>query len=415
MTIRGIYSWPDRSQNTKQTKIYLEKTSEQSRAEQSDKTKMSMSSLNNTIAQNEEESVLDTPEDKAQLCVYVLTFLLGSIGNVLVLLVIRSKKNRTVNDLFIVNLAISDLLMIGFLPIYTAKILVTFRPTTAFCKSISPLATMTFFVSVFTLTSMAIHRCYVITNPFKPEMQKWKIMVWLVGLWVASFLAVLPLVLVAQEGLPGTYDCSEKWPSFKARKAYTACLFLLQYSLPLAIITAAYIRIAVDLLKSSTERYGPGRHLNSTRRDKSAFLRLARKEDVQVLKTLAVIVLVFAICLLPVQLSWMMLDFGGEKERRIALEVFFKFGVPLSILHSCLNPLVYGTLTRRFRRGYIRYLVYLCPCLRKRFPSCNTPLNSHTHNNHGLKRNGSAFTQSDDEKIPLGRTSSERDTKSTEV
>ena len=374
-----------------------------------------MSSLNNTIAQNEEESVLDTPEDKAQLCVYVLTFLLGSIGNVLVLLVIRSKKNRTVNDLFIVNLAISDLLMIGFLPIYTAKILVTFRPTTAFCKSISPLATMTFFVSVFTLTSMAIHRCYVITNPFKPEMQKWKIMVWLVGLWVASFLAVLPLVLVAQEGLPATYDCSEKWPSFKARKAYTACLFLLQYSLPLAIITAAYIRIAVDLLKSSTERYGPGRHLNSTRRDKSAFLRLARKEDVQVLKTLAVIVLVFAICLLPVQLSWMMLDFGGEKERRIALEVFFKFGVPLSILHSCLNPLVYGTLTRRFRRGYIRYLVYVCPCLRKRFPSCNTPLNSHTHNNHGLKRNGSAFTQSDDEKIPFGRTSSERDTKSTEV
>lgn len=374
-----------------------------------------MSSLNNTIAQNEEESVLDTPEDKAQLFVYVLTFLLGSIGNVLVLLVIRSKKNRTVNDLFIVNLAISDLLMIGFLPIYTAKILVTFRPTTAFCKSISPLATMTFFVSVFTLTSMAIHRCYVITNPFKPEMQKWKIMVWLVGLWVASFLAVLPLVLVAQEGLPATYDCSEKWPSFKARKAYTACLFVLQYSLPLAIITAAYIRIAVDLLKSSTERYGPGRHLNSTRRDKSAFLRLARKEDVQVLKTLAVIVLVFAICLLPVQLSWMMLDFGGEKERRIALEVFFKFGVPLSILHSCLNPLVYGTLTRRFRRGYIRYLVYLCPCLRKRFPSCNTPLNSHTHNNHGLKRNGSAFTQSDDEKIPFGRTSSERDTKSTEV
>ena len=373
---------------------------------------MSTSVLNDTTAENEEQSILDTPEDKAQLCVYVLTFLLGSVGNVLVLLVVRSKKNRTVNDLFIVNLAISDLLMIGFLPIYTAKILVTFRYTTAFCKSISPLATMTFFVSVFTLTSMAIHRCYVITNPFKPEMQKWRIMVWLVSLWVASFLAVLPLVLVAQEGPPG---CSEKWPSSKARKAYTACLFVLQYSLPLAIITAAYIRIAVDLLKSSTERYGPGRSLNNNRRDRSAFLRLARKEDVQVLKTVAVIVLVFAICLLPVQLSWMMLDFGGEKERRISEEVFFKFGVPLSILHSCLNPLVYGTLTRRFRRGYIRYLVYLCPCLRKRFPSYNAPINSHTHNNHGLKRNGSAFTQCDEEKIPFGRNSSERDTKSTEV
>ena len=378
---------------------------------------MSMSSLNDTIAEkNDEQSVLDTPEGKAQLCIYVLTFLLGSVGNILVLLVVRSKKNRTVNDLFIVNLAISDLLMIGFLPIYTAKILVKFRHTTAFCKSISPLATMTFFVSIFTLTSMAIHRCNVITNPFKPEMQKWKIMTWLVSLWAASFLAVLPLVLVAQGEIPGTYDCSENWLSLKARKAYTACLFVLQYSLPLAIITAAYIRIAVDLLKSSTERYGPGRSLNNNGRDRNAFLRLARKEDIQVLKTVAVIVLVFAICLLPVQLSWMMLDFGGEKERSIALEVFFKFDFLLSILHSCLNPLVYGTLTRRFRRGYIKYLVYLCPCLRKRYPRYNAPLSSHTHNiNHGPKQNGSAFNQSDDEKIPFGRSSLERDTKITEV
>lgn len=376
---------------------------------------MSMSSLNDTTAEDEQHSVLGTPGDKAQLCVYVLTFLLGSVGNVLVLLVVQGKKNRTVNDLFIVNLAISDLLMIGFLPVYTAKILVKFRHTTAFCKSISPLVTMTFFVSVFTLTSMAIHRCYVITNPFKPEMQKWKIMVWLVGLWVASFLAVLPLVLVAQEALPGTYDCWENWPSMKARKTYTACLFVLQYSLPLAIITAAYIRIAVDLLKSSTERYGPGGSINNNRRDRNAFLRHARKEDIQVLKTVAVIVLVFAICLLPVQLSWMMLDFGGEKEQRIALEVFFKFDVLLSIIHSCLNPLVYGTLTRRFRRGYIKYLVYVCPCLKKRLPSYNAPLTSHNHSSHGPKQNGSALNESDDEKIPFGRSSPERDTKSTEV
>lgn len=376
---------------------------------------MSTSSLNDTTAKDEQHSILGTPEDKAQLCVYVLTFLLGSVGNALVLLVVRGKKNRTVNDLFIVNLAISDLLMIGFLPVYTAKILVKFRHTTAFCKSISPLATMTFFVSVFTLTSMAIHRCYVITNPFKPEMQKWKIMVWLVGLWVASFLAVLPLVLVAQEALPGTYYCQESWPSMKARKTYTACLFVLQYSLPLAIITAAYIRIAVDLLKSSTERYGPGGSINNNRRDRNAFLRHARKEDIQVLKTVAVIVLVFAICLLPVQLSWMMLDFGGEKEQRIAREVFFKFDFLLSILHSCLNPLVYGTLTRRFRRGYIKYLVYACPCLKKRIPSYNAPLTSHNHSNHGPKQNGSALNESDDEKIPFGRSSPERDTKSTEV
>lgn len=372
-----------------------------------------MSSPNDTT-EEEQHSILGTPEDKAQLCVYVLTFILGSVGNVLVLLVVRGKKNRTVNDLFIVNLAISDLLMIGFLPLYTAKILVNFHHSTAFCKSITPLATMTFFVSVFTLTSMAIHRCYVITNPFKPEMRKWKILFWLVGLWVASFLAVLPLVLALQGGPPGTYDCTEKWPSMNVRKAYTACLFVLQYSLPLAIITAAYIRIAADLLKSSTERFGPGKSLNNNRRGGNTLLGQARKEDIQVLKTVAVIVLVFAICLLPIQLSWMMLDFGGEKERRIAVEVFMKFDFLLSVLHSCLNPLVYGTLTRRFRRGYIKYLVTMCPCLKKRIPNLS-PLTQTQSPNHEAKQNGSSLHECNDENIPFGRSSPERDTRSTEL
>ena len=381
--------------------------------EMGDTDNMTMSSLNHT--ETHQRSILDTPEGKAQLSIYVLTFLLGSFGNVLVLLVVRSKKHRTVNDLFIVNLAISDLLMIGFLPVYSAKILVQFHHSTAFCKSVFPIATMTFFVSIFTLTSMAIHRCYVITNPFKPEMRKWKIMAWLVGVWVASFIAVLPLVLAIEGGLPGTADCPESWHSDALRKAYTACLFVLQYSLPLAVITAAYIRIAVDLLKSSTERFGPGKSLNNNRRDGNALSRLACKEDIQVLKTVAVIVLVFAICLLPLQLRWMMLDFGGETQRRIAGQVFVKFDVLLSIFHSCLNPLVYGTLTRRFRRGYIRYLICLCPCFKDRVPNgtasttgyhyqdCSSPTN----------QNGSALDHV--ERTPLGRESPEHETKSTEV
>lgn len=111
--------------------------------EMGDTDNMTMSSPNHT--ETHQRSILDTPEGKAQLSIYVLTFLLGSFGNVLVLLVVRSKKHRTVNDLFIVNLAISDLLMIGFLPVYSAKILVQFHHSTAFCKSVFPIATMTFF------------------------------------------------------------------------------------------------------------------------------------------------------------------------------------------------------------------------------------------------------------------------------
>lgn len=362
-----------------------------------------------------QKSILDTPEGKAQLSIYVLTFLLGSFGNVLVLLVVRSKKHRTVNDLFIVNLAISDLLLIVFLPVYSAKILVRFHHSTAFCKTVFPIATMTFFVSIFTLTSMAIHRCYVITNPFKPEMRKWKIIAWLVGVWVASFIAVLPLVLAIERELPGTAECSESWHSDARRKAYTACLFVLQYSLPLAIITLAYIRIAVDLLKSSTQRFGPGKSLNNNRRDGKTLSRLACKEDIQVLKTVAVIVLVFAICLLPLQIRWMMLDFGGETQKRSAIQVFEKFDVLLSIFHSCLNPLVYGTLTRRFRRGYIRYLVCLCPYLRDRISNATASTTVYHYQDCNSPTNQNGLATDHAEKTPLARENPERETKNTAV
>lgn len=328
------------------------------------------------IRGSEAPFILETPQGKAQLCVYVLTFLLGSVGNVLVLLVIRAKKHKNVNDLFIVNLAISDLLMISFVPVYFAKMFIKFQHSTAFCKTITPMATMTFFVSIFTLTSMAVHRCYVITNPFKPEMRRRKIVVWLIGLWVASFLAVLPLVIVAQ-GDFGT-ECDETWDFNSGVKVYTVCLFVLQYSLPLAIITVAYIRIAVDLLNSSTERYGPAKALNNNQgcEGNRVLCSSVRHEDIQVLKTVAVIVLVFAICILPVQLSWMMLHFGGEREKRISETVFMKFDFLLSIFHSCLNPLVYGTLTRRFRRGYVKYLVHMCPCFKKQLSNVFLPLQS---------------------------------------
>ena len=50
---------------------------------------------------------------------YIATFVVELIGNLLVLIVIAAKRaKKTVNDLFIMNLAVSDLTLIFFLPIH---------------------------------------------------------------------------------------------------------------------------------------------------------------------------------------------------------------------------------------------------------------------------------------------------------
>ena len=56
--------------------------------------------------------VFYTPDRIARIASYSIVFLVGLIGNILVIFVVKNKQHRTTNDCFIMNLAISDLLMI---------------------------------------------------------------------------------------------------------------------------------------------------------------------------------------------------------------------------------------------------------------------------------------------------------------
>lgn len=120
---------------------------------------------------------------KVTIGLYVLTLVLGFSGNLIVLVVIARRKIRKwrPHEMFIFNLAISDLMLITiFLPFQIYIFLVEFHPSVFYCKCIASLITVALGASIFTLTVMAVHRCYVITNPFKHgTISQQSVMAWL--------------------------------------------------------------------------------------------------------------------------------------------------------------------------------------------------------------------------------------------
>ena len=314
-------------------------------------------------------------EQMIRAVVYVVTFILGSIGNLLVLLILKAKgPRRTVNDIFIMNLATADLTLIFFLPILIYKLFGTFPHSLFFCHIIQPFMTTTFFVSVFTLTSMAVHRCRAILHPFWPDVKKRTVYLWLAAIWLLSLALLVPLMVVNTVDDP-PLGCRETWP-LRQKRIYTAALMVLQFLLPMVITTCAYALICLDLFKPRT-RFGSlyrGESSTTDSNNSSTHMHCSsrkRKEDIRIVKTLAIIVILFAVCSLPGQVAWMLLDFGNEYHRKLALDIFFKIYVIFAVFHSCWNPIVYGTLTRRFRRGYLRYMTKFFCWHTNRFSGAN--------------------------------------------
>ena len=311
--------------------------------------------LNNTMSNNTDVALPSATERNVKFGFYIFTLVIGFCGNSLVIAVMAGKRHKkSAYDLFILNLGISDFSYVVFpRPIFIYEHMKGIHKTLYYCRLIQPLLTIFYFVSIFTITSMAVVRCKYITNPFKIRMRKRSAHIWIAIIWISSFIIMLPLSIVAkvEDGV-----CYENWPSLNHRKAYTLALSILQFLLPLFIISVAYIRVGIYLWRSTALQSS----LSEVKKKKE---QKRRKENMQAIKTLALIVILFTICLLPGQIAWLFLDFGGKQGLEVA-KVIFKFSDILDCLHACVNPIVLGLLSE-FRKEYKRYLLHCFTCCTK--------------------------------------------------
>ena len=191
------------------------------------------------------------------IVLYSLIFIIGFIGNTLVVfVVIRNQTMQTITNIFITNLAVSDICM--------CLLAVPFTPMSFFInswifgKALCHLVPMTLCISVYvstlTSTAIAIDRYFVIIYPLKSRMKICMCIIIIIAIWFISVSISLPLGIYHENehmANTTTFLCTEKWPNPQARQFFTVTSLVLQYIIPCCIIIFCYSKVSLALKKRS--------------------------------------------------------------------------------------------------------------------------------------------------------------------
>ncbi|XP_055609221.1 neuropeptide SIFamide receptor-like [Uranotaenia lowii] len=293
---------------------------------------------------------------------YSLIFIVGLLGNISVVIVVKkSTMMRSPTNRFIVNLAYADLL-VNFLclpftligNLYPAWILGVF-----FCKTVSYLQGVSVSASVNTLMAISIERCVAISFPISGTITTRQYRVIVSVIWTIALGINLPWLFVftlKPIGIPGSLAqiCTELWPSPASESWYFlfANLFLC-YLGPLLVISVCYLII----WKNVAYRNLP-RDLIISRKNE-----VFNRSKVKVIKMVLVVIITFALSWLPLYAIFCFVKFAGELIYDESVQSFILTILPvaqwLGAANSCINPILYAFMNRKFRAGF-RHLFRSC-------------------------------------------------------
>lgn len=293
-----------------------------------------------------------TLEWNIRVSIDVIISITSFIGNLLVLFVIYNwkKSQRTPFEILVAHLSIADLMQIC---IYLTFSYIVKTASNFTCKFGTTSYTSLVMLSMYLMTAIALFRCRSILYPFKRRPSIKLTYFTTAGLFILANAFITPVyVLITWDASIGY--CIELWPSQIYNKVYTLALFVVQYVIPLALMTASYIKIVAHLKQHKVPQ---------TDSNRKQFLMLKRKRDVEVIKISAAIVTLYTFLTLPNQIAWISQVVFQNYELSM---IILKFSTHLHLVHNCCNPFVYGTISREFRSQLAKAACNIINCIFRR-------------------------------------------------
>ncbi|ESO90981.1 hypothetical protein LOTGIDRAFT_73358, partial [Lottia gigantea] len=290
------------------------------------------------------------------ITLYSVIFLLGLSGNALVVFVVlRNKAMQTITNIFITNLAISDVLMcllaVPFTPI--SYFLNSWIFGDALCHLVPMILCISVYVSTLTSTAIAVDRYFVIVYPFKPRMKVYMCVLMIIAIWIISVSISLPLGIYQQVKYENeTLACTEEWPRTQARQFFTVTSLVLQYLVPCSIISFCYTMVSLALKRRTLVKIGTG-----TRTRERDELEIRRKKRTN--KMLIAMVTIFVCCWMPLNIFHLVREYERSVMTWSHFALVFFVAHVIAMSSTIYNPFLYAWMNDNFKKEFRQIL----PCL----------------------------------------------------
>lgn len=268
---------------------------------------------------------------------YCILLVLGLLGNSLVILVlVACKKLRSITDIYLLNLAVSDLLFVFSFPFQTHYLLDQWVFGTTMCKVVSGLYYLGFFSSMFFITLMSVDRYLAIVHAVSAI----KVRTARVGtalslaVWLTAVIATVPLLVFYQVSLEnGVLQCFPFFDEQSLRWKLSAHfeINILGLLLPFTVLLFCYIRILQQL---------------------RGCLNHNRTRAIKLVLTVVIASLLFwvpfNVTLFLTSLHDMNILDGCVMKQRLALATHVT--EVISFTHCCVNPVIYALIGEKFKK-----------------------------------------------------------------
>ncbi|XP_051464552.1 motilin receptor [Apus apus] len=282
-------------------------------------------------------------------------FVVGVVGNVLTVLVIRScREMRTTTNLYLGSMAVSDLLILLGLPFDLYRLWRS-RPWIfgqLLCRLSHYLSEGCTYCTVLHITALTVERYLAICFPLKAKVvvTKRRVKAVIGILWAFAFLSAGPFFFLVDVEQPDNHtDFSRECkPTPQAMESgLLATMFWVTTSyfiLPVLCLNVLYGFIGRELWRSDARLQGP-----------SAALR--EKEHRQTVRILAVVVLAFVICWLPFHIGRIIFINTQDTKMMLFSQYFNIFALLLFYLSASINPILYNLISKKYRAAAYKLLV----------------------------------------------------------